>query len=279
MIDRTSFIQNIQKPADFVSDNDQIEMISRPRPYSFVREWYDQSAESHFWFKWRLAAALEQIKQAKVPLDHPYRALEVGCGIGILRDQIESATGWIIDATELDIEALEQVKPGRGRRMYYDIFDQKESLLGAYDLLILFDVLEHIEDTQSFLTVLLRHLKSQGLLFINVPALQSCYSHYDELVGHVRRYNKKTLAAEFAAYNVQIEDMRYWGISLVPVLALRKLAMRLMAKQTTSQKIRYGLQPPHALVKNLFLGLMHVETSLLNRPPIGSSLLMIIRKL
>jgi 2-polyprenyl-3-methyl-5-hydroxy-6-metoxy-1,4-benzoquinol methylase len=276
MIDRKSYLE---KTSESISDNDRIEMISQLRPYSFARDWYDHSAETHFWFKWRLVAALDQIKQAKVPLDHPYRVLEVGCGTGILRNQIECATNWIVDATELDIEALEHVKPGRGRKMYYDIFDQEEPFLEAYDLLILFDVLEHIEDTQSFLTVLLRHLKSQGLLLINVPALQSCYSHFDELVGHVRRYNKKTLAAEFANYNVRIEDMRYWGISLVPVLALRKLTMRLMAKRTTSQKIRHGLQPPHPLVKNLFLGLMHLETSLLSKPPIGSSLLMIIRKL
>jgi predicted SAM-dependent methyltransferase len=49
--------------------------------------------------------------------------------------------------------------------------------------------------TQPFLKALLRQLKTQGLLLINVPALQFLYSHYDEIVGHILRYDKRTLSA------------------------------------------------------------------------------------
>jgi 2-polyprenyl-3-methyl-5-hydroxy-6-metoxy-1,4-benzoquinol methylase len=90
-------------------------------------------------------------------------------------------------------------------------------------LVVLFDVLEHIADTQSFLTALLAHLKPQGWVLINVPALQSLYSHYDEIVGHFRRYNRQTLVAEFRQKPLELADIRYWGMSLVPVLALPSL--------------------------------------------------------
>ena len=58
-------------------------------------------------------------------------------------------------------------------------------------MVVLFDVLEHIPDTQPFLSSVIRHIKLNGFLLINVPALQTLYSKYDETVGHVRRYNKR----------------------------------------------------------------------------------------
>jgi 2-polyprenyl-3-methyl-5-hydroxy-6-metoxy-1,4-benzoquinol methylase len=258
--------------------NNEVEIISQPQAHAFVEGWYEQNSESHFWFRWRLAAFLKQLKQIGVSIEKPYRALDVGCGVGLLRNQIESSTKWIVDATDLDLDALRRAKPGRGRKMYYDIFDQKEQLLEAYDLIVLFDVLEHIEDTQPFIKALLRHLKTQGLLLINVPALQSLYSHFDELVGHVRRYNKRTLASEFTNLGFEMIDIRYWGMSMLPALAVRKLVIRMMSGRSTAQKIGCGLTPPHPLAQDLFLSLMRLE-NVLPPAPIGTSLLMVGRKL
>ena len=92
-------------------------------------------------------------------------------------------------------------------------------------MVVLFDVLEHIPDTQPFLSSVIRH-QLNGFLLINVPALQTLYSKYDETVGHVRRYNKKTLLAEFSRFNIEVQDLCYWGMTMVPVLALRKLVLR-----------------------------------------------------
>jgi 2-polyprenyl-3-methyl-5-hydroxy-6-metoxy-1,4-benzoquinol methylase len=261
-----------------MSENNDFEIISQPQAHTFVEGWYEHNSESHFWFQWRLVAFLKQLRQIGVSLEKNCRALEVGCGVGVLRDQIESSTNWIVDATDLDLDALQRVKPGRGRKMYYDIFDQKEQLFEAYDLIILFDVLEHIEDTQPFLKALLRHLKTQGLLLINVPALQLLYSHYDEIVGHVRRYNKQTLTAEFTNLEFEVVDTRYWGMSMIPALALRKLVLRMMSGRSTAQKVGCGFNPPHPLVQDLFLGLMRLE-NILPATPVGTSLLMVGRKL
>src|SRR5262249_1718375 len=191
-----------------VSQGSDVELVSQPQAFSFIEEWYEYNSESHVWFQWRLTSLLKQLRDVGISLEEPYKVLEIGSGIGVLRTQVESATDWIVDITDLDLNALRQAKPGRGRKMYYDIFEQKEEYLEAYDLVVLFDVLEHVKDTQPFLTALFRHLKPQGHLLINVPALQSLYSHYDEIVGHVRRYNRRTLAAEFNQHNVKIEDIR-----------------------------------------------------------------------
>ena len=270
-------LSNIASPD--IGGLENVEVISTSPSHTFAGEWYEFATESHFWFQWRLAVLLGSLKRFGLKLEEKLNVLEVGCGTGALRDQLESATNWTVHGTDLDKSALSRVKPARGRTMYYDICEEREPFLEAYDIVILFDVLEHIQDTRPFLNSLLRHLKPQGLLLINVPALQSLYSNYDEIVGHVRRYNKETLSEEFRSFNLKIEDLVYWGFSLVPVLALRKLVLGVLAKQTQAQKIECGINPPNPLVHGALRMIMRAETAVLSNPPIGTSLLMVGRKL
>ena len=278
---KTNLIEkNLSKIAPHgISALENVEVISTSPSHTFAGEWYEFATESHFWFQWRLAVLLQSLKRLGLSLEKKLNVLEVGCGTGALRGQLESATNWTVHGTDLNMGALSRVKPARGRTMYYDICEEREPYLEAYDIVILFDVLEHIEDTRPFLNSLLRHLKPQGLLLINVPALQTLYSNYDEIVGHVRRYNKKTLSEEFRSFNLKIEDLVYWGFSLVPVLALRKLVLGVLAKQTQAQKIECGINPPNPLVHGALRMIMRAETAVLCNPPIGTSLLMVGRKL
>jgi 2-polyprenyl-3-methyl-5-hydroxy-6-metoxy-1,4-benzoquinol methylase len=262
-----------------ISGLENVEIISTSPSHSFAGEWYDFATESHFWFQWRLAVLLGSLRRLGLAKEEKLNVLEIGCGTGALRAQLESATNWTVHGTDLDKSALARMKPGRGRTMYYDICEERKPFLEAYDVVILFDVLEHIQDTQPFLTSVLRHLKPKGLLLINVPALQTLYSNYDETVGHVRRYNKKTLRKEFRSFNLKIEDLVYWGFSMVPVLALRKALLGILAKQSSAQKIECGMKPPNPLVHGVLRLIMRAETAVMSKPPIGTSLLMVGRKL
>jgi len=263
----------------FQSAGQNFELISKVQEYSFPDGWYELTSESHFWFQWRLIATLRQIERLEISRVDRLKALDVGCGAGVSRTQIESATNWIVDGADIDMAALSQTKPGRGKMMYYDIHDELEPFLEAYDVVFLFDVLEHIDDTQSFIRSLLRHLKPQGVLLLNVPAWQSLYSHYDEVVGHVRRYNRKTLAAEFKDFGFRIEGMCYWGLTLVPLLVMRKLMLKAMVKYPASEQIRRGFDPPGPVTHRLLKTAMRIETSIFNDPPAGSSLLLAGRKI
>lgn len=63
----------------------------------------------------------------------------------------------------------------------------------AFDYLFAFEVLEHIEADLDVLSTWATHLKPGGRLLISVPAHQRKYGRSDELVGHVRRYEKAQL--------------------------------------------------------------------------------------
>jgi 2-polyprenyl-3-methyl-5-hydroxy-6-metoxy-1,4-benzoquinol methylase len=253
----------------------EVRFVSSPREQPFPEEWYELTTPDHFWFQGRLAATLGLLREVGIPRDRPWRGLEIGGGTGVLRDQLEARTSWAIDMTDLNLEALRMAGRGRGENLYYDIMEERAPFLESYDVIILFDVLEHVEATGPFLRSILRHLKKGGYLLVNVPALQSLYGAYDRAAGHVRRYDKRSLGAEFARLDLELCGMRYWGVVLLPLLLARKLLLERGAG--SAAVIRRGFRPPGELAHLLLRGLMRLE-SLWPRPPLGTSRLLAGRR-
>src|SRR6185436_2214640 len=225
---------------------DGIEFLSPPEASEFPGEWYELADARHFWLEWRLRALLGQAHDLGLPLGRPLRVLDVGAGAGTLRDQLEACTEWTIDIADLNAPALRQARRGRGRTLCYNILAPDPVLLGRYDAVLLFDVLEHIAVTRPFVEAVVRHVRPGGHLIVNVPAGQWLFGAYDVAAGHVRRYDKTTLPAEFAGTDLEIRDVRYWGLSLVPLLAVRKLLV--LAAASKDECVRHGFQPPNRLV-------------------------------
>jgi SAM-dependent methyltransferase len=253
-----------------------VEFLSAPRDSEFPDEWYALSGADHFWFRWRLAATLRLAGDLAIPLREPLRCLEIGSGAGILRDQLEAATRWNVDISDLNQAALRRARPGRGRVLYYDVCE--ESLGAVYDVVLAFDVIEHLASTRAFLSSAVRHVKPGGHLLLNVPALQHLYSAYDQNVGHHRRYDRRSLAREIDGLDLDAPELRYWGLSLVPLLALRK-ALLGIRRRAPSEVIRRGFRPPGSLANALLSGLSRVELAIVGgRPPLGTSVLLAARR-
>jgi SAM-dependent methyltransferase len=249
----------------------RIEQLSIAPEVGFPGDWYDLNSADHFWFQWRIDAALRQFRDCGLATGAPLRVLDVGGGRGVLRDQVEARTSWIVDLVELNQAALASAAPGRGRHLYYDVRDVRPDLRGAYDAAILYDVIEHVEDPRGLLDAVACHLKPGGLLLLNVPALQGLFSAFDVAAGHYRRYDRRTLREEVAGF--ELLDLRYWGLALVPMLFVRKLLLR----APTGETIRRGFGPPGALSGFCLRTIAAVETTLLPRAPVGTSLLAIAR--
>src|SRR6185503_18526760 len=129
----------------------RIEILSEQIDFRFVSKWYDLADESHFWMQWRFLIFTETLKKLNLPILEKRHGLEVGCGHGVVRQQLERATAWTLDGTDIDMEALKQNRAGRGQTYYYNILDKNPSLKNRYDFLVLFDVLEHIRQPKEFL--------------------------------------------------------------------------------------------------------------------------------
>ena len=103
-----------------------IELFSKPEgAVEFAEDWYSYNTTSHFWFDWRFRAVRKLLATARLPLDKNLTVLDIGCGTGIVREQLEGLTAWTIDGTDLNLGALARIKPGRGRTFYYDILTRR----------------------------------------------------------------------------------------------------------------------------------------------------------
>jgi SAM-dependent methyltransferase len=237
----------------------------------FPSEWFDVAAEGHFWLDWRFTAFAAQLRDCGVSLAAPWRAIDLGCGHGVLRRQVERAGGWTVDGCDLHAGALAQGGETRGATYLYDVFDRRPELRQRYDAILLFDVIEHVPEPDAFLAAVLDHLRPGGWLFVNVPALEGLRSHFDTVVGHLRRYDRASLTAALERQRLIVRDVRYWGFAMLPYLVIRRFTRA--RRDDAAGVIAHGVLPPAPWMDAWIRRIMAVETRLLRRPPLGTSLL------
>lgn len=63
----------------------------------------------------------------------------------------------------------------------------------CFDCILYIDVLEHISQDRAELAAAAKLLRKGGHLIVLSPAHQWLFSEFDQSVGHLRRYNKKSL--------------------------------------------------------------------------------------
>jgi len=244
-----------------------IETFSKPQAVSMADEWFELATADHFWMQWRHRLLVRALRRAGDRVRH---ALEIGCGHGVARDMLERDLGIPVDGCDLNRVALETAKPGKGQLFLYNILDQKPSLLGRYDAVFLLDVIEHIDDDTTFLRAALRHLRSGGLVAVNVPANMLLFSDYDRAAGHVRRYSPDGLRKLLDSCGVETQAVEPWGMLMTPLLFVRKA---LLSRAKPREAIRTGFVPPNAASRLLLHGMKNVETALPFRMPFGTSIL------
>lgn len=245
--------------------------LSAPVPVHMADEWFKIASLEHFWIKRRF----DVLKKIGGQLNFSTgRIAEVGCGYGLLQKQFEQYYQVTVDGFDLNEDALNNSVVKNQPRYCYNIFERKPQLAGCYDFFLLFDVLEHIEDEKAFLEAALFHVKPGGCLLINVPALMSCYSVYDKVVGHQRRYTLETMHTLCAGAGLKRIAGTYWGLPLLPVLLLRNLRV---SRETDPQVvIRNGYKPPGRLANRFLSFLSGLE--IVPQQCLGTSLMVVYRK-
>ena len=201
------------------SQHRAIDYLSASLPVNMGDWWFDVATSEHFWIRRRF----EVMKRlADSALRNSRRAGEIGCGNGLVQRDIEDYYGTSVAGFELNEVALQKNVSRLSPLYCYNIHQRNPEFRAHFDLLILFDVLEHIEDECGFLQSVKFHLAQSGTLLINVPAHQFFYSDYDRAAGHIRRYSVDQLAKVAEQNGFMARALTYWGLPLVPLLLLRK---------------------------------------------------------
>jgi SAM-dependent methyltransferase len=81
-----------------------------------------------------------------------------------------------------------------------------------FDLVCAFDVIEHVEDDRRVFGEVSRVLKDEGVLICSVPLHANLWTEFDDLVGHVRRYDPSDLLAMMAGNQLELEKSAAFGM-------------------------------------------------------------------
>jgi len=83
---------------------------------------------------------------------------------------------------------------------------------GSFDLVVAFDVIEHVEDDRRVFAELGRVLKDGGCLVFSVPLHPAHWTVFDDYVGHARRYVPAELLALIAVHGLVVEKSAVFGM-------------------------------------------------------------------
>jgi SAM-dependent methyltransferase len=219
-------------------DSRSIIYACAPETVSMADCWYEVASLDHFWIRRRF----DVLKLLAGPLIRQAdRIAEIGCGNGLVQRCIEDEYGVPVAGFDLNELALKNNISRLSPIYCYDIHRHSPEFHARFDLVLLFDVLEHISDEAAFLRSVSYHMTKFGTLIVNVPANQSLYSNYDRAAGHFRRYSIRALDKVMGRNGLRMRSSTYWGAPLLPLLMVRKALMSF--RRTTNEIIASGFDP------------------------------------
>lgn len=183
------------------------------------------------------------------------RLLDVGAGSGFF-------SRWLL--THTDVGEAVCVDPGYTEEREEQFGGKHLALRKSCpkveaDLVLMMDVLEHVDDDIGFLKQYLAAVPAGATFVITVPALPWLWSDHDVALGHRRRYTRDSLRAAVAAAGLEIERLHYLFGLVLPFAAVVRLAERLLPGRKAPES---GLKKHSALVNALLFLLCAMERPL-----------------
>ncbi|MBN1967158.1 MAG: class I SAM-dependent methyltransferase [Anaerolineae bacterium] len=250
---------------------------------SYDAAWFEPlmaAEDRHFWFRARNIILSRVISQITRQLDPGYRVLEVGCGTGnVLRVLEQACPGGTVVGMDLFAEGLAYAQQRVSCLLVQG--DMHQPPFGVpFDVIGLFDVLEHLPDDHKVLRDLFDMLAPGGRLLLTVPAHQALWSYFDEAAHHCRRYELPDLQDRLTGAGYAVEYLTPYMAALYPLLRLwrgRRPAANESAQDRSVDELR--IVP---VLNDVLAFALAQEARLIarrRRLPFGSSLLAVARRL
>jgi len=184
---------------------------------------------------WKAREILRMMARNKIA---PKTICEIGCGAGEILRLLQKKLGseCIFWGYEISPQAFELCQSRGNERLHFKLGDITQEQDVPFDLILVMDVLEHMEDYFSFLRAI--QSKSQYKIF-HIPldisvrsVLLGHFNEYRDNYGHVHYFTKETALRRLHDVGYQVLDYSYttefiplpwYEINRNPRLLLRKI--------------------------------------------------------
>lgn len=196
----------------------------------------------HPWELARLYLIKKMIKNLTKGNNHSHTILDLGCGDAYNLSEVAKMFknyNFIGIDTALNNDLIENLNT-RYNNNRINLLNTINSIPNntKVNIVLLNDVIEHIEDDYQFLKDLSNKdfITHETIFIITVPAFQSLFTNHDKKLLHFRRYNIKSLPDLIKNCNFSIIQKGYFYFSLLPLRILSKYIEIILKPEYTENK-------------------------------------------
>lgn len=209
-------------------------------------------SEGDHWYYRSKLKALQRLLKGRTPR----KVLDVGAGSGFFSRQLLAASSideaWCVDLNYLDeSNIVENAKPIHFRKS----IDSVDA-----DLVLLMDVLEHVDDDAALLREYIGKARADATFVISVPAFAFMWSPHDDFLGHKRRYTLGDIENVVTACGLKVESSTYFYAAVFPIAFVMRMFRKLFDGKRVAKSDMKTHSPP---VDAALYGLSAAELGLL----------------
>jgi SAM-dependent methyltransferase len=179
--------------------------------------------DQHWYYRSKSAALLRLVEPLK-----PRKILDVGAGSGFFSKYLlrhtHADSAWCIDP----YYPQESDDCQGDKSIHY----RHECNGTDADLVLMMDVLEHVEDDLGLLNDYIDKVPAGTRFLVTVPAFQFLWSGHDVFLGHHRRYTLSAVTELMARAGLVVEQRAYYFGFVFPLAVTVRLFGRLLGKNT-----------------------------------------------
>jgi SAM-dependent methyltransferase len=227
--------------------------------------------DGHWWFVARRKIIESLLASMEIP--RPAEILEVGCGTGgniSMLNNFGKVTG-----VEQDDAAAQMARDrDLAQILSGELPEGLPVFARKFDLINLFDVIEHVKEDGASLRALSALLNPGGRIVLTVPAFPFLWSqHYDDS-HHQRRYRRRDLKDLSRKHGLSLDYASYFNFWLFPPVAL----IRLIRKVIPYRESWSDMRQPGKWINRMLLAIFSSERHIIGKGalPFGISLIAVM---